>query len=60
MDGRFCSFCGEKKTDHHDLSLKHLAEESIEGLTHFDNKLFRSLKVLIRKPGLLARYHFEG
>jgi hypothetical protein len=57
---KFCGYCGEKKVDHHDFSMKHLAEESIEGLTHFDNKFFRSLKLLITKPGLLSKYHFEG
>lgn len=56
----FCTNCGEKKTALHDFSLKHLAAESIEGLTHFDNKFFRSLKLLITKPGMLTSYYFAG
>ncbi len=60
IEEHFCTNCGEKRTDLHDFSMKHLAAESIEGLTHFDNKFFRSLKLLITKPGLLTQYHFAG
>ncbi|MEP7142510.1 MAG: DUF3667 domain-containing protein [Ferruginibacter sp.] len=56
----FCSHCGEKKVDHHDFLVKHFLEETIEGLTHFDNKFFRSSKLLITRPGLLTKYYFEG
>lgn len=57
---KFCSNCGEKKIDRHDFSVKHFAAESLEGLTHFDNKFIRSLKLLITRPGMLTKYHFEG
>ena len=56
--GNYCFKCGEKKRDAHVLSIKHFLEESIEGFTHFDNKFFRSIKVLISKPGALTN-HFE-
>lgn len=54
LTGNYCSVCGEKRFELHDLALKHYAEESIEGITHFDNKFFKSVKLLITKPGLLA------
>jgi hypothetical protein len=54
ITGRFCSACGEKKRFAKDLSLKHFIEESIEGVTHFDNKFFRSIKLLFFKPGALT------
>jgi Protein of unknown function (DUF3667) len=57
---KFCSNCGEKKIDRHDFLIKHFLEETIEGFTHFDNKIFRSFKLLITKPGLLTKYYFEG
>jgi hypothetical protein len=56
----YCSVCGERKFDRHDLTLPHLAEESFEGITHFDNKFFRSAKLLFTKPGLLSDYFCTG
>lgn len=57
---KFCANCGEKKLTDHDFSKKHIAEESIEGFTHLDNKIFRTSKLLATKPGLLTRYFSEG
>lgn len=51
---KFCSNCGEKKISPHDFSIKHFIEESIEGFTHFDNKFFRSIRLLFFKPGALT------
>jgi hypothetical protein len=58
--GKFCSYCGEKQMSHHDLSMKHFAEESLESFTHFDNKFFRSIKQLLFKPGNLTKHFEEG
>lgn len=60
LTGRFCSHCGERRADHHDLSLKHQAEELLEGFTHFDNKFFRTVKLLVTKPGVLTRQFTAG
>jgi len=60
ITGRFCSTCGEKKITHKDFTIKHFLEQSIEGLTHFDGKFFRSIKILFLKPGLLTIYFEEG
>lgn len=56
----FCSNCGEKRLHEHDFALKHYIEESIEGISHFDNKFFRTSKVLVTKPGLLTLYFSNG
>ncbi len=56
--GAFCARCGQKKPSPQRFTLKHFFEESIEGFTHFDNKFFRSIKLLFFKPGSLSR-HFE-
>ncbi len=58
--GKFCSNCGEKKITRKDFTIKHFLEESIEGLTHFDSKFFRSIKNLFLKPGLLTVFFEEG
>jgi hypothetical protein len=54
----YCPTCGEKKRSPADLSLKHFVEESVEGMSHFDGKFFRTIGLLFRKPGLLS-LHFE-
>ena len=60
LDGAYCSLCGEKRLDHHDLSLGHFVHHSLHDLTHFDTKLFRSLWPLLAKPGHLTREWIEG
>jgi hypothetical protein len=50
----YCSVCGEKKRTAADLSLKHFVEESVEGISHFDGRFFRTIKILFTKPGLLT------
>ncbi len=56
----FCEVCGEKKLNNHDFSLKHFVEETFEGFTHFDNKFFRTARLLIFKPGQLTLDFCEG
>jgi hypothetical protein len=60
MEQKFCSYCGEKRVNRHDFSLKHFIEEAVEGITHFDNKFFRTIKILITKPGKLAEDFSNG
>jgi hypothetical protein len=56
----YCGTCGEKRLEAHDLTLKHYAEESFEGITHFDNKFFKSVWLLISRPGLLSEDFSNG
>ncbi|MDB5134730.1 MAG: hypothetical protein JWP37_1333 [Mucilaginibacter sp.] len=56
----YCPECGEKAFNIKQLSLKHFIEETFEGFIHFDNKLFRTIKILITKPGQLSLDHTEG
>lgn len=60
MEQKFCSYCGEKRVNHHDFSLKHFAEEALENVTHFDNKFFRTIKVLFTRPGKLSEDFSNG
>jgi hypothetical protein len=60
MHGGFCAACGERRLDHHDLSLRHFLQHSLHDVTHFDTKIFRSMGVLLRHPGRLTREYFAG
>ncbi|QKJ31649.1 DUF3667 domain-containing protein [Mucilaginibacter mali] len=57
---KFCPSCGEKSFDPKQLSLKEFAEELFEGFMHFDNKFFRTVKMLITKPGQLSLEYTHG
>ena len=58
--GKFCSECGEKKFDKKDLSFKKIFSQFIDVLTHFDSKILKSVKLLITKPGYLAKEYCSG
>ena len=60
LTGKYCHACGEKPPDSHDLSLKHFIEHGIHELTHFDSKIFRTLKTLIFAPGALTADYLAG
>ena len=53
--GKYCFSCAEKKMSGKDLTIPHFIEETFEGVTHFDNKFFRTIKNLLFHPGLLTR-----
>jgi len=58
LQGRFCHACGQGSHIHR--SLLHLGEELLHGLFHFDAKGWRTLPLLIARPGLLTRRYIEG
>lgn len=60
LTGEFCSHCGEREFDPRHLTLRHFLEHAIEGLTHADNRLFRSLKFLVVRPGYLTNEYMKG
>ena len=60
LTGPYCSQCGEKKYDKHELSVKHFFSETLESFFHFDNRFFRSLKLLITRPGQLSLNYVQG
>lgn len=59
LTGPYCHVCGQDADSHH-RSILHLAWEGIEGLTHLDGRLARTLPLLLFQPGRLARDHLEG
>jgi hypothetical protein len=60
LAGKYCHECGEKPPDAHDLTLKHFLHHGLHELTHFDSKIFRTLKSLIVTPGALTADYLAG
>ena len=57
---KHCHHCGEKVVSSKDFSLSKLTEQGIDIFTHLDSKLFKSLKALLFRPGLLAVEYIKG
>jgi hypothetical protein len=58
LHGAYCQACGQAAHLHH--SLLHLTEEVLHGVLHFDAKGWRTLPLLIARPGLLTRRYIDG
>jgi hypothetical protein len=57
---KYCGRCGEKQVTDHDFTLSHFVEETIEGITHFDNKFIRTIRLLLFSPGVLGKKFQSG
>ncbi len=58
VDGRFCSQCGQSAHVHR--SLIHVGHEFLHGITHFDGKAWKTLPMLLFRPGRLTRDYIYG
>lgn len=58
VSGRFCANCGQAAHVHRSLS--HVAEELLHGITHFDGKAWKTLPLLVFRPGKLTRDYVRG
>jgi len=58
--GEYCHRCGEKFPDPHDLTMKHFLHHGLHELTHLDSKIFRTLRALVFRPGLLTVEYLAG
>jgi hypothetical protein len=58
--GEFCHYCGEKRTQERDLTLKHFAAHGLHELTHLDSKIFATVRYLFSKPGFLTQEFVAG
>jgi hypothetical protein len=59
VTGRFCQVCGQENVEVKE-SFAHLIMHFIEDLTHFDGKLWKTLKLLLFKPGKLTQHYMDG
>jgi len=57
--GRFCQQCGQENVEVKE-SFFQLLVHFVEDLTHFDGKLWKTLKLLLFKPGSLTKLYIEG
>lgn len=59
VNGRFCQACGQENLETKE-SVGHLVSHFFNDITHFDGQIFSSLKLLIVKPGFLAKDYMIG
>ena len=57
---QFCGRCGEKRLDHHDLTIAGLVGHAFESLTNVDGRIFRSVRDLAIRPGTLTAAYMRG
>jgi hypothetical protein len=50
----FCPNCGQENHTHK-LPIKHFLLEFVESFTHFDAKVFRTLKEMVIQPGIVTK-----
>lgn len=61
LTGPFCSQCGERVLDHHQLSVWHFIQHNIvHEFSHVDGKIARTLRYLFFRPGFLTEEYFAG
>ena len=58
LNGAYCHACGQAAHLHR--SLLHLIEEGLHGILHFEAKGWRTLPLLIIRPGVLTRRYIDG
>src|ERR1700743_1362830 len=59
LAGPYCYTCGQLG-EQFERSVWHLLMETLEGLLHFDGRMFRTLPRLAYKPGELTREYLDG
>jgi hypothetical protein len=59
ISGRYCANCGQR-ADVHVPSTRELVHEALEGLTHSDSRLWRTLLSLWFRPGVLTEEYLAG
>jgi len=61
LNGEFCHSCGQKKIDPNEFSVwRFLGRLASEFIDLESNKIVKTIRVLVLKPGLLAREYLSG
>jgi hypothetical protein len=58
LSGNYCATCGQPAHVHRTLG--HMVEEFLHGLLHFDTRAWRTLPMLVFRPGTLTRDYIHG
>lgn len=56
----FCPACGERPLNEDDLKLRGLFKQFFHALSSIDSRLIRTLRNLVRRPGLLTVAYVQG
>jgi hypothetical protein len=59
VTGRYCQHCGQENVEVKE-SFGHLIMHFVEDITHFDGKLWVTLKLLLFKPAKLTQHYMDG
>jgi hypothetical protein len=59
VEGRHCAQCGQA-ADAHVLSIKEVMGDVTHSLLHLDSRVWRTLQLLVRRPGELTREFIAG
>ena len=59
LKGRYCYNCGQDSQEHLD-SIWHLIKHFFEDITHYDGKLWKTVRPLLIKPGFLTLEYLKG
>ncbi len=59
VSGRYCPQCGQSG-ETHVVSLKEVAGDVTHSLLHLDSRVWRSVRMLVRRPGELTREFIAG
>jgi hypothetical protein len=60
LSGKFCHKCGQKELHHDAWSLSHFLHDAWHEIAHLDSKIFRTLKLLVLRPGEMTRMYLDG
>lgn len=58
--GEFCHVCGQKRFVESDRRLGHLLHQFLASATDLDGRVWRTLRALLFRPGLLSREYMDG
>lgn len=58
--GAFCHACGQKRFVEADRRIGHVLHQFVDSVTDLDGRVWRTLRALLFRPGLLSREYFEG
>jgi hypothetical protein len=59
IEGRHCAQCGQA-ADAHVLSIREVMDDVTHSLLHLDSRVWRTLRLLVRRPGELTREFVAG
>ena len=60
LRGEFCHGCGQKRFVESDRRFGHLLQQFIASATDLDGRIWRTIRALLFRPGLLSREYFDG